>query len=44
MMADEFGGRCCVDVLSCKDFDADMAAAIAERHFGGRSNLTVLHR
>lgn len=42
--ADEFSGRCYVDVFSCKAFDPELAAAIAERHFGGRAKLTVLHR
>lgn len=42
--ADEFSGRCYVDVFSCKAFDPELAATIAEQHFGGRSNLTVLHR
>jgi S-adenosylmethionine/arginine decarboxylase-like enzyme len=41
---DEFGDRCYVDVFSCKQFDPELAAAIAERHFGGTSKLTVLHR
>jgi S-adenosylmethionine/arginine decarboxylase-like enzyme len=41
---DEFGDRCYVDVFSCKPFDPEQAAAIAEQHFGGRSKLTVLHR
>ena len=42
--ADEFSGRCYVDVFSCKAFDPNLAAAIAEQHFGGRAKLTVLHR
>jgi S-adenosylmethionine/arginine decarboxylase-like enzyme len=42
--ADEFGGRCYVDVFSCKSFDPEPAAAIAVRYFGGWPKLTVLHR
>lgn len=42
--ADEFSGRFYVDVFSCKAFDPELVATIAEQHFGGRSNLTVLHR
>ena len=42
--ADEFSGRCYVDVFSCKPFDPDVAAAIAQESFGGRATLTVLHR
>jgi S-adenosylmethionine/arginine decarboxylase-like enzyme len=42
--ADEFSGRCYVDVFSCKAFDPELATAIAERHFGGCAKLTVLHR
>ena len=42
--ADEFSGRCYVDVFSCKAFDAELAAAIAVEHFGGWPKLTVLHR
>jgi S-adenosylmethionine/arginine decarboxylase-like enzyme len=42
--ADEFAGRCYVDVFSCKAFDPELAAGIAVRYFGGRSKLTVLHR
>ena len=41
---DELAGRCYVDVFSCKRFDPELAAAIAEQHFGGRATLTVLHR
>ena len=42
--ADEFGGRCFVDVFSCKDFDPALAAAVARRHFGGEARVTVLRR
>jgi S-adenosylmethionine/arginine decarboxylase-like enzyme len=42
--ADEFGGRCYIDVFSCKSFDPELAAAIAVRYFGGSPKLTVLHR
>ena len=42
--ADEFSGRCYVDVFSCKAFDPELAAGIAVRYFGGESKLTVLHR
>ena len=40
--ADEFGGRCFVDVFSCRPFDADVAAAIAAAHFGGTPTVRVL--
>jgi S-adenosylmethionine/arginine decarboxylase-like enzyme len=42
--ADEFGGRCFVDVFSCRSFDADRAAAVAVAHFGGAPTLRVLRR
>ncbi len=42
--ADEFSGRCYVDVFSCKAFDPELAADIAVQYFGGESKLTVLHR
>jgi S-adenosylmethionine decarboxylase len=42
--ADEFADRCFVDVFSCKPFDADVAAAVAVAHFGGRPTLRVLQR
>jgi S-adenosylmethionine/arginine decarboxylase-like enzyme len=42
--ADEFSGRCYVDVFSCKSFEPELAAAIAVKHFGGWPKLTVLHR
>jgi S-adenosylmethionine decarboxylase len=40
--ADESGGRCFVDVFSCRPFDADRAAAVAVAHFGGTPTLRVL--
>ena len=40
--ADEFSGRCYVDVFSCKRFDPQLVAAIAVSHFGGTGRLTVL--
>jgi S-adenosylmethionine/arginine decarboxylase-like enzyme len=42
--ADEFSGRCFIDVFSCRTFDPEIAAAIAIAHFGGRRTLTVLQR
>jgi S-adenosylmethionine decarboxylase len=42
--ADEFGGRCFVDVFSCRPFDAERAAAVAVAHFGGTPTLRVLRR
>ena len=42
--ADEVGGRCFVDVFSCRPFDPDVAAAIAVEHFGGTATVTVLRR
>ena len=42
--ADEFGGRCFVDVFSCRPFDAERAAAVAVAHFGGTPMLRVLRR
>lgn len=42
--ADEVGGRCFVDIFSCRPFDADVAAAIAVEHFGGTPTVTVLQR
>ena len=42
--ADEFSGRCFIDVFSCREFDPETAAAIAAAHFGGRPTLTVLDR
>jgi len=42
--ADEFSGRCYVDVFSCKPFDPEVAAGIALRYFGGWPKLTVLDR
>ena len=40
--ADEFGGRCFIDVFSCRPFDAERAAAVAVAHFGGTPTLRVL--
>jgi S-adenosylmethionine/arginine decarboxylase-like enzyme len=42
--ADEVGGRCYIDVFSCKAFDPELAAGIAASYFGGWPKLTVLHR
>src|SRR3954453_13718009 len=42
--ADEFGGRCYVDVFSCQAFDPERPAETAVRYFGGWPKLTVLHR
>src|SRR6185295_6820105 len=42
--ADEFGGRCYIDLFSCKPFDPAMAAEIAVRYFGGWPKLTVMQR
>jgi S-adenosylmethionine decarboxylase len=42
--ADEVSGRCFVDVFSCRAFDAEVAAAVAVEHFGGRPTLRVLWR
>ena len=42
--ADEFSGRCFIDVFSCRPFDPDEAAAVAVSHFGGRPKLRVLQR
>ena len=42
--ADEFAGRCFIDVFSCRAFDPEIAAAIAVAHFGGRHTLRVLQR
>jgi S-adenosylmethionine decarboxylase len=42
--ADEFGGRCFIDVFSCRPFDAERAAAVAAAHFGGTPTLRVLRR
>jgi S-adenosylmethionine/arginine decarboxylase-like enzyme len=42
--ADESGGRCFVDVFSCRPFDADRAAVVAVAHFGGTPTLRVLRR
>jgi S-adenosylmethionine/arginine decarboxylase-like enzyme len=42
--ADEFSGRCFIDVFSCRQFDPEIAATIAVAHFGGRRTLRVLQR
>ena len=42
--ADEVGGRCFVDVFSCRPFESGAAAAVAVAHFGGTFTLRVLHR
>jgi S-adenosylmethionine/arginine decarboxylase-like enzyme len=42
--ADEFGGRCFVDVFSCRSFDAQRASDVAVAHFGGMLTLRVLRR
>jgi S-adenosylmethionine/arginine decarboxylase-like enzyme len=42
--ADEVGGRCYIDVFSCKSFDPEVAAELAVRYFGGWPKLTVLQR
>lgn len=40
--ADEVGGRCFIDIFSCKDFDEKKAERIAKEYFGAReSKLTV---
>ena len=36
--ADEAGGRCFVDVFSCRPFDPHVAAAIAVKYFGGTAS------
>jgi len=40
----EVWGRCFVDVFSCRPFEPNAAAAIAQEHFGGTSDVTVLER
>ena len=40
--ADEFSGRCFIDVFSCRAFDPEIAAAVAVAHFGGTRTLRVL--
>ena len=42
--ADEAGGRCYVDVFSCRPFDPGVAAQIAVEHFGGTATVSVLER
>jgi len=34
---DDKGGRAFVDVFSCKDFDADKAAAFAQKYYGAKA-------
>jgi S-adenosylmethionine/arginine decarboxylase-like enzyme len=42
--ADEVSGRCFVDVFSCREFDPEIAAAVAVAHFGGTPTLRMLER
>jgi S-adenosylmethionine/arginine decarboxylase-like enzyme len=42
--ADEFSGRCFVDVFSCRAFDPEVVAAVAVAHFGGRHTVRALER
>ena len=42
--ADEVGGRCFVDVFSCRPFDPGVAADVAVAHFGGSATATILER
>jgi S-adenosylmethionine/arginine decarboxylase-like enzyme len=42
--ADEFSCRCFIDVFSCREFEPEIAAAVAAAHFGGRRTLRVLQR
>ena len=42
--ADEMGGRCFVDVFSCRAFDGDVVAEVVREHFGGTSTVTLLQR
>ena len=42
--ADEMGGRCFVDVFSCRAFDADVVAEVVRAHFGGTATVTLLER
>ena len=41
---DEVARRCFVDIFSCKPFDAEHAAALAQRFFGGQANVRQLER
>ena len=42
---DEVGNRAFIDIFSCRDFDADAAAAFAKEFFGaGSVNVVVLER
>jgi S-adenosylmethionine/arginine decarboxylase-like enzyme len=42
--ADEVGGRCFIDIFSCKSFVAEDAARIAVSFFGGQAEIRVLSR
>ena len=42
--ADEASACCFVDVLSCRGFDAEVAAGLAAAYFGGLPTVTVLRR
>jgi len=42
--ADEVGGRCFVDVFSCRAFDAGVAVGVAVAHFGGSPTVRLLRR
>jgi S-adenosylmethionine/arginine decarboxylase-like enzyme len=41
---DEFSRRCFIDVFSCRQFDPEVAVAVAVDHFGGWHTLRVLRR
>ena len=42
--ADEVGGRCFVDIFSCRPFAAAVAVEVGVQYFGGSPTLTVLQR
>ena len=42
--ADEMGGRCFVDVFSCRAFDGQVVGEVVRAHFGGTSTVTLLER
>jgi len=42
--ADEVSGRLFLDVFSCRDFDPNVAAALAQAHFSGRATIRTLRR
>jgi S-adenosylmethionine/arginine decarboxylase-like enzyme len=42
--ADEASGRCFIDIFSCREFDPEIAAAMAVAHFGGTPTLRMLER